>query len=101
MFNLFFSSDDGWEIRISKCAVLTHNWPSNKFFANGLNFKATKGQINDQDSVQVYKILENLKIGDSTKFVSNELNNLFLFDEKIEDFLFLQGILPFRILMNQ
>lgn len=90
-YQLTFISDDGW--RIENVNVTINNIESSygheiKSSLKGkfLKFKASQGVINNHDNVMVFKLLEDCKIGDSTKFTSDELIGLCLIKEKIDCF---------------
>jgi len=88
---LSFVSDDGW--KIEKLSVIINE--TNTHYGHGiqsslkgifLKFKAFKGNINNEDEILAFKILEDCVIGDCTKFKSYKLKGLYLLDEKISYF---------------
>lgn len=90
-YQLTFVSDDGW--KIENLNVLINDTEINygrgiKSALKGIfpKFKASKGNINNQDKVLAFQLLEDCEIGDSTKFISDELKGLYLINEKIDYF---------------
>ena len=63
-FNLKLISDDGWEIELTKCAISSGGIFSGKFVGTGLYFEAKKGEIENEEKVQVNQLIENLKFDD-------------------------------------
>ncbi len=62
-FEIAFTTADGWDVVAHKCLVNNREFPSGAFVVYAATLEATRGVIQEADSVTVYKLVSGLPEG--------------------------------------